>query len=260
MTPLPVPAWFLLHPRLPVTSRQCTRCKTFKPRSPRGPRAASLPALGAGTLSARVVFGYSALAWVLAINPRCCCAVLLWGRGASSPGGRQGGQTDGGVSGKRRLFLQLRNPHGFLLPDISFVPRVGDAFTRGGSSLAGIATSLGQRPPRILTGLCFALGPSLGGDSVCNGSSLDQVDKCPPRWPPPPARTAQVCFSSCEDAEKANKTRATPSSSPIQRRTKEVGDDFTLGRGDDAWQRVRAPCGLAAPLLSEVHFAVSSGG
>ena len=70
---------------------------------------------------------------------------------------------------------------------------------------------------------------------------------CPPCWLPPLAHTSQVCFSSCKDVKKANKTRATPSSSLIQRRTNEVGDDYTLGRGDDAWHRICAPCGLAAP-------------
>lgn len=95
-----------------------------------------------------------------------------------------------------------------------------------------------------------------GGHAACEGSSEERADVCPPRWLPPPAHPAQVCFSSCKDVKKANKTRASPSSSLIQCRTNEVGDNYTLGRGNDAWQRVRAPCGLAAPPLLEVCFAV----
>lgn len=88
----------------------------------------------------------------------------------------------------------------------------------------------------------------------------EDADVCPPCWPAPPALTAQVRFSNCKDVKKANKTQATSSSSLIQCRTNEVGGDFTLGRGDDAWQRVCAPCRACRPLLLEVCFAVSSGG
>lgn len=76
---------------------------------------------------------------------------------------------------------------------------------------------------------------------------VEDADMCPPRWPSPPAHTAQVCFSSYKDVKKVNKTRAIPSSSLIEHRTNEVGGNFTFGRGDDAWHP--APCGLAAPCF-----------
>lgn len=69
-----------------------------------------------------------------------------------------------------------------MLLDVSFAPRVGDAFTPGRLSSADVATSRGQGPPRVLTRVCFGLGlPSFGGHAAREGSSEEWADACPPR-------------------------------------------------------------------------------
>jgi len=85
---LPSPARFLLHPRLPVSSRQRACREAFRPRhgaEPAGPQAASVPAPGTGTLNARVVVGRSTLAWVNKPKVLPCRAPL--GQGSISSGG-----------------------------------------------------------------------------------------------------------------------------------------------------------------------------